>query len=74
MDCQDCGSFGGFRTHVRGSLWIEIVPWGCFLVPGIIYSVWRLITPERICPICGSPNMIQADSSSIASAALRPQT
>jgi hypothetical protein len=73
MDCQDCGNFGGFRTHVKGSLSIEIVLWVCFVIPGIIYSLWRLITTERVCPICGSSNMIQVDSPRAALAALRAQ-
>jgi hypothetical protein len=73
MDCQDCGSFGGFRTHVKGSLSVEIALWACFLVPGMIYSLWRLITAERVCPICGSPNMIQVDSPTFGLVAVRAQ-
>jgi hypothetical protein len=73
MDCQDCGSFGGFRTLVKGSLSVEIVLWACFLVPGMIYSIWRLITAERVCPMCGSPNMIQVDSPTFGLVAVRAQ-
>jgi hypothetical protein len=62
MLCQNCGSFGGVRTHVKGSFWIEVVLWSCFVVPGVIYSMWRWITTERACPICGAPNMIPLES------------
>jgi hypothetical protein len=68
MSCQHCGSFGGSRKYVKGSWWIEVMLWLCFLVPGIIYSIWRLTTKE--CPICGAPNMIPVKSPR-APAALR---
>jgi hypothetical protein len=61
MVCQSCGHFGGFGLKVKGSLSIEVRLWVCLLVPGIIYSIWRRTTKERVCAICGSPNMLQVE-------------
>ena len=60
MYCPSCGSVGVPTTRTKGSFWIEVILWLCFLVPGLIYSVWRLTTKERVCPKCGAPNMIPA--------------
>ena len=69
MYCQHCGTVGQPKTRVKGSFLIELVLWLCFIVPGLIYSIWRLTTKEKVCPKCGMPNMIPADSPK-ASAAL----
>ena len=60
--CQNCGAVGRPTKRVKGSFLIELVLWLCFLVPGVIYSIWRLTTKELVCPQCGAPNMIPADS------------
>ncbi len=60
--CQHCGTIGRPATRVKGSFLIEVALWLCFLVPGLIYSLWRLTTKEAVCPRCGAPNMIPTDS------------
>jgi hypothetical protein len=60
--CQHCGSLGAPKTRVKGSFWIEVILWFCFLVPGVIYSVWRLTTKDKVCTACGALNMIPVDS------------
>ena len=62
MYCPNCGSVGTPRNRTKGSFWIELILWLCFLVPGLLYSVWRLTTKEAVCPKCGAPHMIPADS------------
>lgn len=53
MVCQDCGTVTQGATTTRGSLAIEIILWLCFLVPGLIYSIWRLTTRRHdACPQC----------------------
>jgi hypothetical protein len=69
--CPNCGTVGPAKTRVKGSFAIELLLWLCFLVPGVIYSIWRLTTKEAVCPSCGAPNMIPADSPK-ARAALAP--
>jgi hypothetical protein len=62
MVCTNCGTHGKPRTHTKGSLVIEIMAWLLFLVPGLLYSLWRLSSRYRGCPSCGAPNMIPEDS------------
>jgi hypothetical protein len=50
--CGTCGTIGKPRTETRGSIFIEIILWLCFLVPGLIYSIWRLTTRRPVCREC----------------------
>jgi hypothetical protein len=58
MVCPTCGTRGEPKTITRGSLGMEIILWICFIVPGLIYSMWRLTTKQKGCPSCGAPGMI----------------
>lgn len=51
--CPNCGYEGKPKTHVDGSMGVEIALWFFFLLPGIIYSVWRGSTKCYVCPKCG---------------------
>lgn len=62
MYCPNCGTVGTPKTRVKGSFFIEVILWLCFLFPGIIYSIWRLTSKDKVCPSCGAPNMIPSDS------------
>ena len=50
------------KTKVQGSFALEIILWLFLLIPGLIYSVWRLTSKQKVCPKCGQPNMIPMDS------------
>src|SRR5664279_3851097 len=56
--CPACGVRGEPATRTRGSIWIEIILWLCLIVPGLIYSIWRLTTRQKVCPSCGNAGMI----------------
>lgn len=56
--CAACGVQGRPKKHTRGSIWIEIVLWLCFIIPGLIYSIWRLTTKQTVCRSCGTAGMI----------------
>ena len=60
--CTQCGFVGYPRKKTRGSIWLELVLWFFFLVPGFIYSIWRLTSRHQACPSCGNANMIPVDS------------
>lgn len=46
-----------------GSGWIELILWFCYLIPGVIYSLWRRSgANQHVCPVCRTPNMIPLDS------------
>lgn len=60
--CPSCGSRGEPKTITKGSTAIELILWLCFIVPGLIYSIWRLTTRQSGCPACGNIGMIPANS------------
>ncbi|MEY2656100.1 MAG: hypothetical protein RLZZ524_3128 [Pseudomonadota bacterium] len=62
MVCTTCGHCGPARTLTRGSLMIELVLWLAFLLPGLIYSIWRLSTRGLVCESCGATALVKPDS------------
>ena len=62
MLCVNCGYQGKPKTITKGSMGVEVILWICLIVPGIIYSIWRLANRYQACPLCQSPNMIPINS------------
>lgn len=62
MLCTVCGYSGPAKKILKGSFWIEIILWLTFIVPGLIYSIWRLGNQVHECPKCKSQSMIPVDS------------
>lgn len=60
--CTNCGHVGQEMTFTKGSFIMEVVLWLFFLVPGLIYSIWRLSSRTKGCPSCGKPNMVPVNS------------
>lgn len=60
--CPNCGTVGRPKTATRGSFLMEVFLWLLLIVPGFVYSLWRLTTKTKACPKCGAPYMIPADS------------
>ena len=47
--CKACGVIGEAKRATRGSFGIELILWLCFIVPGLIYSLWRGTTAYKVC-------------------------
>lgn len=62
MVCTTCNTVGRTSTKVQGSFLIEIILWCFFLVPGIIYSVWRATSTQKVCGACGSSAIVPVGS------------
>lgn len=60
--CKSCGTANKTKIETRGSILIEIVLWLCFIVPGVIYSIWRHTSRRPICASCGSPDLVPLNS------------
>ena len=60
--CPSCGQVGNGVRHVPGSIVLEIVLWLCFLMPGLIYSIWRHAATKKACRTCRQPGLIPVDS------------
>ena len=61
--CTACGHLGTPKTHTEGSILIEIILWCTFLVPGLLYSLWRMTSGRKIvCEKCGNSTLVPKDS------------
>ena len=60
--CTNCGFQGQAKMHTRGSFAIEVVLWLAFIIPGLVYSLWRLSTRKEVCSSCGQASVIPLDS------------
>jgi hypothetical protein len=61
--CANCGIHGKPKTYTKGTFGIELLLWLCGVLPGLAYSIWRLASSYKGCPICEAPHMIPANTS-----------
>lgn len=62
MICTNCGTAGKPKMRTKGSFLVEVALWICFIIPGLLYSLWRMTSREKVCPSCGAINMVPLDS------------
>jgi hypothetical protein len=60
--CTNCGYVGYPKKTTKGRFLVELGLWILFLLPGIIYSIWRLSSRYEACPKCKNASMIPLDS------------
>jgi len=60
--CLECGTVDFPKTYTRGSFLTELMLWLFFILPGVVYSIWRGSTKYRGCPRCGSTRIIPNDT------------
>ncbi len=60
--CHNCSP----TALMKGNSWIEFVLYLFYIIPGIVYSVWRRSEQPNICPLCKTPGLVPA-------AAAKPQ-
>lgn len=60
--CTSCGYVGKQTTIVKGNIGVEILLWLLFLLPGLIYSIWRSMSQYKACPKCKHSSMIPVDT------------
>lgn len=58
MKCALCGYVGPAKRVTKGSFLIELLLWFFFIIPGLIYSIWRLSNKVKICPKCKHETLI----------------
>lgn len=59
--CLVCQSIGT-KKKTPGSIFIEIILWLFFIIPGLIYSIWRLSSRKDVCKACGSETVVPTSS------------
>ena len=60
--CSRCGTLAKSKQVTRGSGGIEILLWLCFILPGVIYTLWRASSKFETCPACGALDLIPTSS------------
>lgn len=60
--CSACGTLAAPSVKTRGSFGIELVLWLFFLIPGLVYSLWRLSSRREVCQACGSESILPPDT------------
>lgn len=60
--CRDCGTTAEPKRLAKGSVWIEVILWLCWLIPGLIYSIWSRGSKRNACPVCGSASLVPVTS------------
>jgi len=52
-ECKLCKHKGVTKKKIKGSFLVEVILWLFFIIPGLIYSIWRLTTKDNVCSNCG---------------------
>lgn len=62
MICATCNHQGEPKTITKGSFLIEFIlwifTWPLCSIPGLVYSIWRLVSRYKGCAACGSASII----------------
>ena len=61
--CMDCGCQRDPINAKRGLLVIELFMWLLYILPGVIYSIWRRVRKQQVCPNCRYPSVVLTSSS-----------
>ncbi len=60
--CKDCGNPTIPQCKAKGSFLVELLLWCFFIIPGIIYSLWRMGSKGYVCQHCGSTLVIPTNT------------
>lgn len=60
--CRHCGHVGEPSTATPGHFGVEVVLWLLLIIPGLVYSIWRISSRREVCAMCGSADIIPAES------------
>ncbi len=59
MMCTECFRTAEAGTVLEGSDIVEMIAWGCFGVPGLLYCWWRHALRIKVCSVCGSGELVR---------------
>jgi hypothetical protein len=62
MLCTQCGAITSPTRVTPGTVWITLVLLLFFIVPGIIYWLWRHSNTYSACRMCRSRNLVPTES------------
>lgn len=59
--CPNCRHTGKAKLTIGGNLAIELVLWLTFVIPGLLYHLWRNSTTRYSCTACGFQGVREAE-------------
>ena len=59
VKCPNCNYDGDGKHVMKGSMGVEFILWLLLIVPGFIYSVWRLSNQVWVCPKCDFDKVVK---------------
>jgi len=62
MICLQCGEINRPSPEERGNIYLAIFLWICFIVPGLLYSLWSFFNKKYVCPACRSERLVPPGS------------
>ncbi len=60
--CTACLVEGRPKRQTPGNILIELILWLAFIIPGLIYTLWRHSASYDACRLCGGKELIPPDS------------
>lgn len=60
--CAQCETVGDSKVRMPGSFVVELALYLLWILPGVIYTVWRYTNTERACTACGAKTLLPVDS------------
>ncbi len=54
--CMSCNNVT-VEAKLKGNGWIELLLWLAYILPGLIYSIWRRSGDPSCCPTCNKENL-----------------
>lgn len=60
--CASCGHYGKPKQAAKGSTGVELILWLLFIIPGLIYSFWRMGSYHPVCAKCKGTQLVPAKS------------
>jgi hypothetical protein len=60
--CTRCESVARPKRRAEGSSILELILWLLLIVPGVIYSLWRMNSYYDVCRRCGSREVVPMNS------------
>ena len=60
--CTHCFEEVKPKSKAPGNIAIEFVLWCLFIIPGLIYSLWRISNKKDVCPLCDHDDLVPPES------------
>jgi len=62
MVCTRCGTIGWPKRYTPGTFGMELLLFLFFIIPGLIYGIWRIAARKDVCAACLSDALVPIGS------------